>query len=266
MGLIVASDLAIGPAPGRILARDITFTLEKGEVIAVLGPNGAGKTTLFRTLLALIPPMAGQLELSGFDPATLCPEAIARRLSYVPQAMSAAFPWSVTDFVLMGRSARIGRFATPGRADSAIAAKALSRMGITHLAEAPVTRLSGGERQLALIARALAQESPAILLDEPAAALDFGNRERLAQLLSGLAADGLGLIFSTHEPAQAARLADKVLTIDRAGQAMLGAPSAMLAAERLAALYGLRLAEVQRASGQRAEGCGQIARPGGIGP
>ncbi len=266
MGLIVARDLAIGPAPGRILARGITFTLGKGEVIAVLGPNGAGKTTLFRTLLALIPPRAGQFELSGADPNSLPPDAIARRLAHVPQTINAAFPWSVTDFVLMGRSARIARFATPGRADRAIAARALSRLGITHLAQAPVTRLSGGERQLSLIARALAQESPAILLDEPAAALDFGNRERLAQLLSGLAADGLGLVFSTHEPAQAERLADQVLTIDRAGQAMLGPPAAMLSAERLAALYGMSLADVRRASGQRAEVRGQIARSGGIRP
>jgi len=245
MELIAARGLASGPAPGRVLARGLDLTLRPGAILAVLGPNGAGKTTLFRTLLGLVPPLAGRLALSGADPA--------RRVAYVPQALSAPFPYSLADFVLMGRSARLGRFSAPSRADEAAARAAIARLGIAHLADCPITRLSGGERQLALIARALAQGAPAMILDEPAAALDFGNRERLAQLLAQLAYEGLGLIFSTHEPAQAGRLAGEVLTITRTGRVEHGPAAEMLTTERLAALYDLTADEVRRASRVPAE-------------
>jgi len=253
MELIAARGLASGPAPGRVLARGLDLTLRPGAILAVLGPNGAGKTTLFRTLLGLVPPLAGRLALSGADPARLSRPAIARRVAYVPQALSAPFPYSLADFVLMGRSARLGRFSAPSRADEAAARAAIARLGIAHLADCPITRLSGGERQLALIARALAQGAPAMILDEPAAALDFGNRERLAQLLAQLAGEGLGLIFSTHEPAQAGRLAGEVLTITCAGRVEHGPAAEMLTTERLATLYDLTADEVRRASRAPAE-------------
>ncbi|MDO5706333.1 MAG: ABC transporter ATP-binding protein [Paracoccus sp. (in: a-proteobacteria)] len=248
MGLIETQDLAIGPQPGRMLARGLSLALAAGEIVSVLGRNGAGKTTLFRTLLGLIPPQGGRLALSGDDPARLDRGQIARRLSYVPQSLSVPFPYALEDFVLMGRTARLGPFAAPGRADREAALAAMERLGIAHLADDPVTRLSGGERQLALIARALAQGAPAMILDEPAAALDFGNRERLAQLMRGLADDGLGLIFSTHDPAQALRLADRVLTIGRDGAIRVGPTARMLTTAHLAALYALTEDEVRMAA------------------
>ena len=245
MGLIEVTGLSIA-AGKRKLARDIAFTLQAGEVLALLGPNGAGKSTLFRTLLGLIPPASGTILLQG-KALPLPRKDIAARIAFVPQAMQAPFPWTVLDFVLMGRTAHQGAFATPGKADQAETRSALDELGILSFANRLVTELSGGERQLTLIARALAQKSPAILLDEPSSALDFANRERLAGLMERLAARGLGLMFSTHDPAQAARLASQVLTIDRTGVARLGPTSEQLCPERLATLYGMTEAGVSRA-------------------
>ena len=248
MELIGAEDLAIGP-PGRVLAREISLSLAAGEILAVLGPNGAGKTTLFRTLLGLIAAHAGRVRLAGADAAHLTRAQIARRVALVPQALTAPFPYSGLDFVLMGRTAHLPALSAPGKVDVAAANAALERLGIAHMAQASVTRMSGGERQLVLIARALAQDAPAVVLDEPAAALDFGNRERLSQLLIQLATEGRGLILSTHDPAHAARIATRVLTIDRQGATAVGVAAEMLVPERLAALYTLTEAEVRRGLG-----------------
>ncbi|QDL94083.1 ABC transporter ATP-binding protein (plasmid) [Paroceanicella profunda] len=238
MELIAARGLAVGHR-GRPLARDISLSLRAGETLCLLGPNGAGKTTILRTLLGLIPALGGSVSLGGTPMGELSRAARARRLAYVPQAMTAPFADPVRAFVLQGRTAHLGLFAGPGPADRAAAEAALAQMGIAHLAETPVTRLSGGQRQMVLIARALAQAAPAILLDEPAASLDFGNRERLLARLEALARQGLGLVISTHEPGHAVRLADRVLTVDASGRVASGPPGALLTAEHLGALYDL---------------------------
>ncbi|GHC24608.1 MAG: hypothetical protein BGP11_16700 [Rhodobacterales bacterium 65-51] len=247
MELIHASGLAIA-AGRRVLVRDISFTLHPGQVLALLGPNGTGKSTLFRTLLGLTPAAAGTIRLQGAS-LPLPRRAIAARLALVPQAMQAAFPWTVRDFVLMGRTMHLSGFAAPGKADHAAATAALEEIGLLSHAERLVTRLSGGERQLVLIARALAQNAPALLMDEPSSALDFANRERLADLMERLARRRLGLMFSTHDPAQAARLASEVLTIDRSGTARLGPVADQLAPARLAALYDMPEEAVRRGLG-----------------
>jgi iron complex transport system ATP-binding protein len=246
MGLIVAEGLAVGHGK-RIVARDIGFVLQPGEIVCLLGPNGAGKTTLFRTLLGLIPARGGEVSMGGLPIGSLNRAAIARAVAYVPQSMSVPFPYAELDFVLAGRTARLGPCSGPGAADNAIARATLASVGLSHLAQTPVTQLSGGERQLVLIARALAQEAPAMILDGPAAILDFGNRERLPDRLAGLAAKGLGLIVSTHEPAHAARIATRVLSIDRKGVAEIGLPSAMLSPDRIAHPYDLPQIAARRA-------------------
>lgn len=236
MDLIAATGLAIGPR-GRVLARDIAFTVGRGQVLALLGPNGAGKSTLIRTLLGLQPAQAGRIDLQGQPLASLTRARIASRAAWVPQSLAPGFPFQLRDFVVMGRLSRLGPFSAPGPEDWAAVDQALARTGIATLARQPVTRLSGGERQLALLARALAQEAPLILLDEPAASLDWGNRQRLDSLLEGLRDAGLGLILATHDPDQARRLADQVLTLDRQGQARRLPPATALSPQALAALY-----------------------------
>lgn len=238
--LVEAEGLAIGHR-GRALATDIALSVAPGEVLVLLGPNGAGKTTLFRTLLGLIPAIAGRVRLSGRDLASLSRIEIARAAAFVPQSLHAPFAFTARDVVLMARTARLAPFARPSDADRDAAQAALDRMGIGHLAVRPVTELSGGQRQMVLIARALAQDTPLIVLDEPAASLDWGNRHRLMDRLEHLAADGLGLILSTHEPDHAARLASRVLTIDAEGGTWTGPAALALQPERLARLYGLPL-------------------------
>ncbi|WP_118135629.1 ABC transporter ATP-binding protein [Oceanicella sp. SM1341] len=249
MELISASDLAVGHR-GRVLARGISLSLRAGETLCLLGPNGAGKTTIFRTLLGLIPPLGGEVALGGEPLDRLTRAERARRLAYVPQSLAAPFAYPAREFVLQGRTAHLGLFAAPGPADRAAAEAALATMGIAHLGPEPVTRLSGGQRQLVLIARALAQAAPALLLDEPAASLDFGNRERLLARLEALAGQGLGLVVSTHEPAHALRLADHVLTVDAAGRIASGPPAELLTPEHLSALYDLAPETMARALGQ----------------
>lgn len=238
MPLIEATGLAIGHR-GRALATDIALRVAPGEVLVLLGPNGAGKTTLFRTLLGLIPALAGTVRLAGRDLAGLSRIEIARAAALVPQTLHAPFAFTARDVVLMARTARLAAFARPSSADHDAAQAALDRMGIGPLAARPVTELSGGQRQMVLIARALAQETPLMVLDEPAASLDWGNRHRLMDRLEHLAADGLGLILSTHEPDHAARLASRVLTIDVEGATWTGPAALALQPVRLARLYGL---------------------------
>jgi iron complex transport system ATP-binding protein len=240
--LLEARGLAIGHG-GRVLARGLSLSLAAGEVLCLLGPNGAGKTTLLRTLLGLLRPHAGSVLLDGRGLANLSRRRIARRLAYVPQAASGGFAYTARQAVAMGRAAQLGALAAPGPRDLALAGAALDRLGIARLADRPVTELSGGERQLVLIARALAQEAAALILDEPASALDFGNQVRLLRLLSGLARDGLGVLFTTHQPDHALLIADRVALLGPDGVLHgPGAPDALITAARLAGLYGVRAA------------------------
>ena len=238
--LIEAEGLAIGHR-GQVLARDIAFAVRPGEVLAILGPNGAGKTTLFRTALGLLPALAGRVRLSGRDLSGLSRIEIARAVALVPQTLHVPFAFTARDVVLMARTARLQTFGRPSATDRDAAQAALDRLGLGALAGCPVTELSGGQRQMVLIARALAQETPLLVLDEPAASLDWGNRHRLMERLERLAAEGLGLILSTHEPAHAARLADRVMTVDSAGGTWTGPVSVALQPDRLARLYDLPL-------------------------
>lgn len=249
MGLIAADGLSIGHGKRRI-ASGINLGLDPGEILCLLGPNGAGKTTLFRTLLGLTPALGGTIYLDGQSLPHLGRAQIARSVAYVPQSLNVPFPYSVRDLVLMGRTSLMGAFARPSPRDKILAEEVLDTIGIRHLGDMPVTAISGGERQLALIARALAQQSRAIILDEPAASLDFGNRERLLDMLTRLAADGLGLIVSTHEPSHAARIAQRVLSIDRQGSTQCGPTREALTAHRLAQLYDIAPSAVGRAAAE----------------
>jgi iron complex transport system ATP-binding protein len=210
--MLAARDLAFGFASRRV-GEAVSFTLEQGETLALLGGNGSGKTTLLRTLLGLLPPLSGRAELGGEPVSTMSPAGRARRIAYVPQQHLPAYGFSVLDVVLMGRASRLSVFARPGRADRQIAVQSLATLGITSLAARPVTELSGGERQLVLIARALAQQADIVLLDEPTASLDFGNRVRVLHELDRLRAQGLTIVFSTHEPDHALMHADRALLL-----------------------------------------------------
>jgi iron complex transport system ATP-binding protein len=234
--MLRATQLAVG-YPGHAVGSGFELRLQPGQVLALLGPNGGGKTTLLKTLLGLLRPLGGQVELDGQPLHTLSAAARARRLAYVPQSHVGAFAFSVADLVLMGRTAHGSLFAAPSVHDRAVAQAAIERLGIAHLAARPATMISGGERQLALIARALAQEAQLMVLDEPTAALDFGNQGKVMREIRRLADEGLGVLFTTHDPNHATRFADQALLIRRGVTLASGAVTDVLTQAMLERLY-----------------------------
>jgi iron complex transport system ATP-binding protein len=245
-----ARDLSIG-YPRHLVGRDIALTLRPGEILCLLGPNGAGKTTLFRTLLGLQPPLGGTVLIDGVPLAELPPAEIARRLAYVPQAHVTEFSFTVLDVVLMGRTARLKAFASPGAHDERIALQKLETLGIAELASHDYTRISGGQRQLALIARALAQEAPILVLDEPTASLDFGNQTLVLARIRDLATHGFGIVLSTHDPDHALMVATRVAVIADGGLRAIGPPAEVVTAETLSAIYRTEVLVEATPSGHR---------------
>lgn len=237
---LAAHSLAFG-YPGHPVGRDVSFELSAGEIVCLLGPNGGGKTTLFKTLLGLIAPLGGAVTLDGAGIARLSRATIARAVGYVPQAQTGYFPFTVGDVVLMGRTAHLGAFAVPGAADRAAAAAALDRLGIGHLADRIYTQVSGGERQLALIARALAGGPKLLVMDEPTASLDFGNRTRVLAEIARLARAGMGILLSTHEPDHALALADRAALLHGGTLLALGEPARTVTPETMRKLYGIEV-------------------------
>lgn len=235
---LTASQLSIG-YPAKRIADKLAVTLAPGEVVCLLGPNGIGKSTLFRTLLGLQPKLDGSIRIDGTEITDLAPRDLARRIAYVPQAHAGYFPFTLRDMVLMGRTAHRGIFSGPGTQDRGVAEAAIARLGLAPLADAVYTRLSGGERQLALIARALAVEAPLMLLDEPTASLDFGNQSRVLAELRRLVSLGIGVLFTTHDPDQALAHADRVLLLGPGGLLAQGVPRETLTADTLRQLYGI---------------------------
>ncbi len=235
---LACEGLAIGHGR-RVVAREIAFALERGTVAVLLGPNGGGKTTLLRTLLGLLKPLGGRVLLSGQDLAGLPRAQVARRIAYVPQAAPPSFAYRVLDVVAMGRAARLPLLAAPGPADLATARTALDRLGMADFAERRVTQLSGGERQKVLIARALAQEAEVLVLDEPAASLDFGNQALLLTEIRRLAAEGHAVLMTTHHPDHAFLAADRVMLLHAGRLEGPARPAELVTAERLHAIYGV---------------------------
>jgi iron complex transport system ATP-binding protein len=233
---IEARALSIG-YPGRLVGEGLSIRVNEGEVLALLGPNGGGKTTLLKTLLGLLPPRAGEVSLSGKNLGAVSDRERARLIGYVPQVHSGTFAFTVETVVLMGRTAHGSLFARPSAHDRDVTMRALERFGIAALAERPYTEISGGERQLVLLARALAQEPRFIVLDEPTASLDFGNQGKVMREIRALADGGLGVLFTTHDPNHALRAAHRAYLL-RAGECLADGPVAeILTGERLEALY-----------------------------
>ncbi|WP_206077017.1 ABC transporter ATP-binding protein [Palleronia sediminis] len=240
--MLEARDLSIGYGT-TVVGTRLSLVARPGDVVCLLGPNGCGKTTLFRTILGLLPALAGSVMLGGKPIAQQRRAEIARRIAYVPQAHAPPFPFEALDVVLMGRTARLGLFGQPGARDRAAARHAMARLGIADLAHRDYSRLSGGQRQLVLIARALVQEAALIVMDEPTASLDFGNRAQVLAQIAGLTRDtgaaGCGVILSTHDPDQAFALDARVLLMKDGRPHAEGPADTVLTARNLSAVYGI---------------------------
>lgn len=247
--MIEARDLAIGYGATQVAA-GIDLSVGPGEILCLLGPNGAGKTTLFKTLLGLIPPLHGEVTVSGTRVADLSRAALARAVAYVPQAQVMEFAYTVPDLVLMGRTAHLGPFAAPRAIDHDRARAALDELGILGLADREANHISGGQRQLCLIARALAQDAPMMVMDEPTASLDLGNRFLVLARVQTLRERGFGVVLSTHDPDQARELATRVAVIADGRLAAYGTPDETLTAATLSKVYGVPIALERTDSGR----------------
>jgi len=234
---LAGSGLAIGYRD-REVGRGLDVKLQQGEVLALLGPNGSGKTTLLKTLLGILTPLAGEPTIDGTPIGRLSAGERARRIAYVPQSHTPSFAFTVETIVLMGRTAHGNLFSAPSGADRAVAARALERFGIAALSTRPYTMISGGERQLVMLARALAQEPRFIVLDEPTASLDFGNQGKVLREMRALAASGHGVLFTTHDPNHALRAADRAFLMRSGARLAEGKVRDVLTRGRLEELYG----------------------------
>ena len=223
MGLIEIDRLTYGYTAKPVL-NDISLRISNGEVVSLLGPNGSGKTTLLKLLLGLFQPRQGEIRLEGRRISAFKPKQLAQRIAYVPQVHRMAFGYRVLDVVLMGRMPHKGMFFNYSKADEEIALEALQRLSIEHLRERPYTQISGGERQLTLIARALTQGAEIFIMDEPVNGLDYGNQIRLLRSISDLAASGYTFIKTTHYPDHALWVSDRVVML-KDGSVVADGPS-----------------------------------------
>lgn len=216
---------------------DISFSVETGEFMSVLGPNGVGKSTLFRCILGILPGYTGRITVDGRDIRSLSRRERAAAVAYIPQIHRPTFGYSVLDTVLMGVGRQVNAFAQPKQEHVELAADALRRVGAEHLAQRDFSRLSGGEQQLVLVARAIAQQSGILVMDEPTSALDYGKQLHILRLIRGLADEGYSILLSTHNPQHALSYADSVLALSAGNVAACGAPAGLLDAELIRRLY-----------------------------
>ncbi len=223
---------------------DISFTVNRGEQVAVVGPNGAGKSTLFNVIAGIVSPQAGKVSIYGSGPTRhIC-------VGYVPQRsrIDWRFPVSVTDTVMMGRIGKIGMFRWPSRKDRQLVKEALEKVEMTQFAQRQIGELSGGQQQRVFLARALAQESELLLLDEPLAGLDMPSQEAFLNILSSLQEDGITMLIATHDLNQAAEIFPAIMLLNHRLIAY-GKPSDVLIESVLEEAYGAQMHVVNTDTG-----------------
>lgn len=244
MPLVEAANISFGYDQKNIFDH-ISFQVEKGETFFLLGPNGCGKTTLLDCVLGLLKPRNGSILINNTDIKEIRTETLAKQLAYVPQGHEKAFPYKVIDIVLMGRASYLGLFDSPGEQDVAIAEEALNMVGLSRLRNRRYTQLSGGEGQLVMIARALAQKTPVIILDEPTAHLDFKHELVIMETIVQLVKEtGLSVLMATHFPNHAFYFENndiktRVALMNQGRFLVTGTPSEVLSEENLKLLYNI---------------------------
>lgn len=230
----------------NIIVQNVSFSMEEGETVCLLGPNGVGKTTFFRTLLGFIKPLKGKITIDGHDVTQMKPSHLATQIAYVPQSGQVPFPFSVEDVVLMGRNVHTMAMSGPSSHDRQKVRHCMASLDISHLAHKVYSRLSGGERQMVLIARALTQEAPFMVLDEPTSNLDFGNQIRIMKLIRELKDRGIGIVMTTHSPDQALLCGTRVIVFQSGTLVQTGRPETVITSSLLRKVYGVdvRIQEV----------------------
>lgn len=224
---------------GKLVMEDFSLEIGAGTITAILGPNGAGKTTLLHLGLGWLKPQRGEILLDQRTLAGYSRRALGQWMGLVPQSEHTAFEYSLLEFVLLGRAPHLPPLAMPGKADCDIAADALRQVGLSDMQDRSILSLSGGERQLVLVARALAQQPRLLLLDEPTSHLDLSNKGRLVHLLRELAATGVTILFTTHEPDVASALASHLVLMQKGRVLKTGTLEEIFTSQELTRLYQL---------------------------
>lgn len=235
--MLVVDQLATSLGGVPILT-DLSISVSEGQLSVLLGPNGVGKSTLFRCIMGA-QPYRGRVEIDSLSIADWDTRRLAQTVAYVPQEHTPSFSFLVRDVVLMGRNPHRGGVFGPGQADMEAALGALDSLGLLGLAERSYLTLSGGQRQLVLIARALAQGARFLLLDEPTASLDFGNQMMVWQTVRRLVDDGRGALVCTHDPNHALWFGDTAIALAPGGVSVMGPAPEVVDSARVQGLYGI---------------------------
>jgi iron complex transport system ATP-binding protein len=245
------NNIAFSYTKGTPVSKDISFTINEGDVFCILGQNGAGKSTLLSCIGNLFSIEKGTILLDGKDISTMPRMDIAKKIGYIPQFHSPIFPYSVFDFVLMGRTPHIGTFSAPKKEDIAIVKNSIEAVGLTHLLEKPYSEISGGERQLVMFAKVLAQEPKIILLDEPTSHLDFCNQFKVLSLIEKLANQGYSVIMTSHFPDHAFLMSNKVGIMKDQSFIDIGEANKVITEENMKLAYDLDVTIVYIEKAQR---------------
>ncbi len=226
----------------KVVLKNISGNIKKGELTCLLGKNGAGKTTLFKTILGILPALGGEIYYDNKTFQSFNSKKFARYISYVPQAHGTPFSFSVLDVVLMGQYASSGNtWGKPGKKSMEIALECIHSLGINHLVNKTFSKLSGGEKQMVLIARAMAQQPVFIAMDEPTSNLDLCNQVKVLQYAKILTRQGFGVIMNTHSPQQVLQYADTAILLDKGSIKQWGNPNDILTTTNVANLYDTSL-------------------------
>ena len=236
--MIQVQDLHFAYKKHKVL-KGIDFDLHKGEVISLLGPNGCGKSTLIRLVLKLLD-AEDKIKIQGRSLQEYSHKEIASHIAYIPQYHNVPFNYSVLEMVVMGRISKLGFFASPSKKDYEIASLALERVGISKLKERPFGQLSGGQKQLVLLARAIAQEVNVFIMDEPVNGLDYGNQIRLLELINSLAGEGYTFLKTTHYPDHALLVSSRVVVMHEGKIIANGTPEEVIHSEMIENVYGIK--------------------------
>ena len=226
---------------GVPVLKNVSLCLRQGEIVCILGPNGIGKTTVFRSVLGFLKLIEGEILLDGVSKSRISQKEFSRSVGYVPQGHEPPFPYTVPDVVVMGRASHLKSFEAPGIREYRIADRVMELLGISYLREKIYTQISGGERQMVLIARALAQNPKLLVMDEPTANLDFGNQIRVLECIKGLSGSGLGVLMTTHNPDHAFLCCDRVILLTKHKEVLEGPVNEIVTEENLHRAYGVEV-------------------------
>ncbi|KMT21794.1 ABC transporter ATP-binding protein [Clostridium cylindrosporum] len=225
----------------RIILKDISFKAEKGDLLCVLGPNGVGKSTLFKCILGLLKNYQGEIIIDKKNLRKISRKEMAKQVAYIPQSHYPTFNFTVLNTVLMGMTVHLGGVSSPKLEDEKVAIETLEKLGIDHLANRGYAEISGGERQLALIARAIVQRAKVLIMDEPTANLDYGNQIRVMEQIKSLTNRGYTIILSTHNPEHAFLYGNKVMVMLDGRIISFGSPREELSEDLLNTVYGVKV-------------------------